>query len=374
VKVLVVVGTRPEVIKLAPVVRALRDVADVRVCASGQHREMLQQALEAFGLVPDIALDAMRPGRTLNILSARLLEALDAVLESEQPDWVIVQGDTTTALCAGLAAFHRGIRVGHVEAGLRTGDLASPFPEEANRSLLARISTLHFAPTEAGARALESEGVDPARIHVTGNTVVDAIHATCAGWPEGIPATLPDSMRALATQRFVLLTCHRRENFGEVMEGICAMLARLCARYADVRWVFPVHLNPAVREPVWRWLGAVPNMLLTNPVDYASSLWLISQAALVISDSGGIQEEAPTFGTPVVVMREHTERREGVEAGFATLAGQNPARIEAAVDAWLAEVDARKRLASRTNPYGDGRASARIAGWLSGEAPEVFHV
>lgn len=373
-KVLVVVGTRPEVIKLAPVVRALRDVADVRVCASGQHREMLQQALEAFGLVPDIALDAMSPGRTLNILSARLLEALDAVLESEQPDWVLVQGDTTTALCAGLAAFHRGIRVGHVEAGLRTGDLASPFPEEANRSLLARISTLHFAPTEAAARALESEGVDPTRIHITGNTVVDAIYATCSGWPEGIPATLPDSMRALVTRRFVLLTCHRRENFGQVMEGICAMVARLCARYADMRWVFPMHLNPAVREPVRRLLGAVPNLLLTDPVDYASSLWLISQAALVVSDSGGIQEEAPTFGTPVVVMREHTERREGVEAGFATLAGQEPARIEAAIDAWLAEFDARERLVGRANPYGDGQASARIAAWLSGGTPEAFHV
>lgn len=372
-KVLITLGTRPEVIKFAPVIRALEGRAEVRVCASGQHREMLQQALDAFGLVPDIVLDTMSPGRSLNILSARLLEELDGVLEQEQPDWVLVQGDTTTAFCAGLAAFHRGIRVGHVEAGLRTGDLASPFPEEANRSLLARIASLHFAPTAAAARALVAEGIAPERIHVTGNTVVDAITQVQSTWPDGEPRSLPAALRERARQPFVLVTCHRRENFGGVMEGICAMIARLCARHPALHWVFPVHLNPAVREPVHRLLGHLPNLLLTEPVDYPTSLWLISQARLVVSDSGGIQEEAPSFGTTVVVMRQHTERREGVDAGFATLAGQDPVRIEAAVDAWLNDENARLRLKQRPNPYGDGQAAGRIAALLAGKAVEPFH-
>lgn len=373
-KVVVVLGTRPEVIKLAPVVAALASVAQVRVCASGQHREMLQQALDAFGLAPDVVLDTMSPGRSLNILSARLLEALDGMLEHEQPDWVLVQGDTTTAFCAGLAAFHRGIRVGHVEAGLRTGDLASPFPEEANRSLLARIASLHFAPTAAAARALLAEGIAGDRIHVTGNTVVDAIALARSLWANGRPAALASELQAMSGQGpLVLVTCHRRENFGGVMEGICAMIARLCQRYPEHRWVFPVHLNPAVREPVRRTLANIPNLLLTDPLDYHSTLWLQSQACLVVSDSGGIQEEAPSFGTPVVVMRQHTERMEGVEAGFATLAGQEPAHIEAAVDHWLGQPEARAALKGRQNPYGDGLASVRISGLLAGKAVEPFH-
>lgn len=373
-KTLVVLGTRPEVIKLAPVIEELRRNAEVCVCASGQHREMLQQALDAFDLQPDITLDAMSPGRSLNILASRLLEGLDGVLERENPDWVLVQGDTTTAFCAGLAAFHRGIRVGHVEAGLRTGDLASPFPEEANRSLLARIVSLHFAPTEAAAQALEREGIAPETIRTTGNTVVDAIHRARASWPAGIPASLLPSVRQAVEQGpFVLLTCHRRENFGDVMEGICAMIARLCERYPAYRWIFPVHLNPAVRQPVARVLGNVPNLMLIDPVDYHTSLYLISKATLVVSDSGGIQEEAPTFGTPVVVMRQHTERMEGVNAGFATLAGQRPEQIEAAVDAWLGDEVARKQLKGRPNPYGDGKASERIADLLCGSVVEPFH-
>lgn len=372
-KVVVVLGTRPEVIKLAPVIRSLEGRAEVRVCASGQHREMLQQALDALGLQPDTVLDTMSPGRSLNILSARLLEALDGVLEQEQPDWVLVQGDTTTAFCAGLAAFHRGIRVGHVEAGLRTGDLASPFPEEANRSLLARIASLHFAPTAAAARALAAEGLDPACIHVTGNTVVDAIAQVQSTWPDGQPRSLLPALREIANQPFVLATCHRRENFGGVMESICAMIARLCARYPGLHWVFPVHLNPAVREPVHRLLGHLPNLLLTEPVDYSTSLWLMSQASLVVSDSGGIQEEAPSFGVPVVVMRSHTERREGVEGGFATLAGQSAEGIEAAIIGWLDHPERREQLKYRSNPYGDGRAAARIAAVLTGEKIHEFN-
>lgn len=373
-KVLVVLGTRPEVIKLAPVIVALQRRAEVRLCASGQHREMLQQALDAFGLRPDIMLGAMTPGRSLNVLAARLMEGLDGVLEHEQPGWVLVQGDTTTAFCAGLAAFHRQIRVGHVEAGLRTGNLASPFPEEANRRLLARIATLHFAPTRLAAAALRGEGIPEGNVRVTGNTVVDAIAQAQSAWPGGVPVGVPAEVRQwLGAGPAVLVTCHRRENFGSVLEAFCHMLARLCTQYPHIQWIFPVHLNPAVREPVHRLLAGLPNLLLTEPVDYHCSLYLISRSILVLSDSGGIQEEAPSFGTPVVVMRQHTERIEGIVAGFATLAGQDTAAVEAAVHAWLNDAGRRKALRALANPYGDGFASRRIVSALCDEPCEDFH-
>ncbi|ACZ75551.1 MAG: UDP-N-acetylglucosamine 2-epimerase (non-hydrolyzing) [Dickeya sp.] len=372
-KVLVVMGTRPEVIKLAPLVVALRQRADVRLCSSGQHREMLIQALDAFSLVPDIQLDSMSPGRSLNILASRQLAMLDDVMEQEQPDWVVVQGDTTTAFCAGLAAFHRGIKVAHVEAGLRTGDLASPFPEEANRSLLARIASLHCAPTQAAATALQSENIPQSAILVTGNTVVDAIKLTQQGWDSGKPDSVPAVVDEWISEHpFILITCHRRENFGTALENICSMILRLSALHPDIRWVFPVHLNPNVREPVQRILGDARNILLIDPVDYQVSLYLISKAILVVSDSGGIQEEAPTFGTPVVVMREHTERMEGVQAGFSILAGKTPERIESAVDYWLSHSQEREALMHRPNPYGDGDAAKRIADALLGQPVEAF--
>ncbi|UJR63071.1 non-hydrolyzing UDP-N-acetylglucosamine 2-epimerase [Dickeya zeae] len=372
-KILVALGTRPEVIKLAPVIIALRGRAEVRICTSGQHREMLTQTLGAFELVPDIQLDTMSPGRSLNILASRQLSGFDAVFEQEQPDWVVVQGDTTTAFCAGFAAFHRNIRIVHVEAGLRTGDLTSPFPEEANRSLLARIATLHCAPTHAAARALQLENIVADSILVTGNTVVDAIYQARESWLDGKPETLSSELEKwISGSPFVLLTCHRRENFGVVLENICHMIARLCERYPDLRWIFPVHLNPAVSGPVRRILGGVSNLLLIDPVDYHTSLYLIAKSRLVVSDSGGIQEEAPTFGTPVVVMREHTERMEGVVAGFATLAGQSPECIEKAVDYWLSHPQEIDRLKELPNPYGDGKASGRIADALLGLPVEAF--
>jgi UDP-N-acetylglucosamine 2-epimerase (non-hydrolysing) len=370
-KVMVVMGTRPEVIKLAPVVRALRAEVDTIVCASGQHKDMAAQALEFFDIEPDITLDTMSAGQSLNALSARLLVALDQAMEQVRPDWVIVQGDTTTAFCAGLVAFHRGIRVGHVEAGLRTGDLASPFPEEANRSLLSRITTLHFSPTELARQNLLDEGIPAEKIVVTGNTVVDAIGEVRRRW-DVTPPTSPLPEWSGAEKQHILVTCHRRENFGDVLQDICRVLRDLCQRYRDYRWIFPVHLNPAVREPVLRELDGIPNLALIEPVDYPTSLHLISGSAVVVSDSGGIQEEAPTFGVPVVVMRNHTERREGVDAGFATLAGQAPESIESAVISWLDDPARREALRNRANPYGDGLASKRILDTLLGRPIEVF--
>ena len=370
-KVMVVMGTRPEVIKLAPLVRVLRREVDTVVCASGQHKDMAAQALAFFGIEPDITLDTMSPGQSLNALSAKLLAALDQAFEQVRPDWVIVQGDTTTAFCAGLAAFHRGIRVGHVEAGLRTGDLASPFPEEANRSLLSRIATLHFAPTGLARQHLLDEGIAVEKIVVTGNTVVDAIGEVRARWQDTPPQS-PLPAWDGAEQQHILVTCHRRENFGDVLQDICRVLRDLCQRYSAYRWVFPVHLNPAVRGPVLRELDGIPNLALIEPVDYPTSLYLISRSAVVVSDSGGIQEEAPTFGVPVVVMRNHTERREGVDAGFATLAGQSPQNIESAVTAWLDAPARREALRNRANPYGDGLASQRVLDSLLGRAVEVF--
>jgi UDP-N-acetylglucosamine 2-epimerase (non-hydrolysing) len=370
-KVMVVMGTRPEVIKLAPIVSALRAEVETVVCASGQHKDMAAQALEFFGIEPDVSLDTMVSGQSLNALSARLLAALDQALEQERPDWVLVQGDTTTAFCAGLAAFHRGIPVGHVEAGLRTGDLASPFPEEANRSLLSRIAALHFAPTEFARRCLLGEGIPEGKIIVTGNTVVDAIAAVRQSW-DVTPPESPLPPWTGAEQQHILVTCHRRENFGDVLQDICRVLRDLCQRYSGYRWVFPVHLNPAVREPVLRELNGIPNLALIEPVDYPTSLYLISGSAVVVSDSGGIQEEAPTFGVPVVVMRNHTERREGVDAGFATLAGQTSQSIESAVIGWLDDPARREALRNRANPYGDGLASQRILDSLLGRPVEVF--
>jgi len=374
VKVLVALGTRPEVIKLAPVITALQKRTNTIVCATGQHREMLMQTLGAFGLKPDRMLDTMSPGRSLNILASRLLADMDLVLEEEQPDWVVVQGDTTTAFCAGLAAFHRGIRVAHVEAGLRTGDLSSPFPEEANRSLLARITTTHFAPTARARACLLSEGIPPASIIVTGNTVVDAIAQVRNDWTNGRPAVLAPHISEIADKGpLILVTCHRRENFGEVLDGFCLMLREQSARHANFHWVFPVHLNPSIREPVKKMLSGLPNLSLIEPVDYSASLYLISRSSLVVSDSGGIQEEAPSFGVPVVVMRQHTERLEGEESGFATLAGQSPSGVAAAIDHWLDRSDLRNALRGRENPYGDGHASSKIVSSLLDNFTQEFH-
>lgn len=372
-KVLVILGTRPEVIKLAPVISELRGRTDTIICSTGQHRELAKQAMEAFSVRPDISLDAMSPGNSLNILSSKILESIDSVLQKVNPDWIIVQGDTTTAFCAGLAGFHRQFRVAHVEAGLRTGSLAHPFPEEANRSLLARIASRHFAPTQFARKNLLAEGISDDLIYVTGNTIVDTITSVKNSWKE-TNLHLPDTIRPFIKDApIVLVTCHRRENFGEVLQGICKMLRRLCIRYANYTWIFPLHLNPAVRHPVMNSLTDIPNLFLTDPLDYHSTLYLIERSALIISDSGGIQEEAPSFGVPVVIMRSCTERMEGVSAGFATLAGQDPSAIEKAAVEWLESPSLRLDLKNRPNPYGDGMASKRIVSNLMGEPILPFH-
>lgn len=371
-RVMVVMGTRPEVIKLAPVVAALRREVETIVCATGQHREMLAQALAFFDIAPDVSLDVMKPGQTLNSLASRLLAGLDDVIEQVLPDWVLVQGDTTTAFCAGLAAFHRGVKVGHVEAGLRTHDLVSPFPEEANRSLLSRISTVNFVPTQLARQHLLDEGILAQNIFVTGNSVVDSINAVRSGWVTSPPVSPLPQWDEDAQPR-VLVTCHRRENLGDVLRGICNVLRNLCGKYSDYRWIFPVHLNPSVRAMVLQELDGIANLALIDPVDYPTSLYLISRSTLILSDSGGIQEEAPSFGVPVVVMRSHTERREGVDAGFATLAGQTAESIEDAVTAWLDDPTRRELLRGCPNPYGDGQTSRRIVNHLLGRPVEGFH-
>lgn len=365
-KLLIVLGTRPEAIKFAPLIHALKNSEiDTLVCVSGQHKDMLAPMLSLFNIVPDITLNTMSPGQSLNVLSSKLLAELDRVLDESKPDWVLVQGDTTTAMCAGLAAFHRKIKVGHIEAGLRTGDLDSPFPEEANRNILSRIANLHFAPTELARQALLNEGIKAERIVVTGNTVVDAIAlalSISAEYP--IPDILKPTLLSLEKKPLILVTCHRRENFGFVLENICNMLRRLCGRYHDYNWIFPVHLNPNIKEPVHRLLSGIPNLILLPPVDYVSNLKLISHASLILTDSGGIQEEAPSFGVPVVVMRNHTERMDGVYAGVASLAGQDPVQIEQEVDKWLTAHEKPSSLVNRLSPYGDGLASERIVNVL----------
>lgn len=361
-KVLIIFGTRPEAIKLCPLVHRMRREADltVRVCVTGQHRAMLDQVLDAFKVRPDHDLNLMQPEQTLAESTSRILAALEPVLAEEAPDLVLVQGDTTSTLCGALAAFYRRIPVGHVEAGLRTGDLYQPFPEEANRVLATRLATLHFAATEWAASNLLAEGVDPKRVWVTGNTVIDAVlHVTReleAGRLKGGDWSALDPRRKL-----IVVTAHRRESFGEGIEQVCRALARLAAR-DDVQVVFPVHLNPNVRRPVERILAGHPNVLLLPPLDYVSFIDLMRRAYLVITDSGGVQEEGPSLGKPILVTREKTERPEAVRAGTVLLVGADEERILDAAGGLLDDPRRRAAMARIHNPYGDGLASERIAG------------
>jgi len=411
VKISVIFGTRPEAIKLAPVILALKGepVVECRVCVTAQHREMLDQVLEVFEIKPDVDLDLMQRDQTLAELTARTIEAVDQYLATEKPDLVLVQGDTTTVFCATLAAFYRHIPVGHVEAGLRTGNLQAPWPEEANRVLASRLVTLHFAPTETARQNLLREGVPDERIFVTGNTVIDAlclaldkvrkhpphipglpgflqptvslsevssVPASAGGGPAGCGfsvSAFPVSTFA-SSPRLVLITGHRRENFGEGFENICRAIAELAARFPDVHFVYPVHLNPNVREPVRCILGGLcvkpetGNVHLIEPLAYLPFVALMNRATLILSDSGGVQEEAPSLGKPVLVMRETTERPEAVDAGTVKLVGTSRKAIFDATSVLLTNAAAYSQMQKAHNPYGDGKAAERITGscnaWL----------
>jgi len=366
--VAVFMGTRPEAIKLAPVVAALRACGelDCRVVATGQHREMFQQVAEQFGFGVDADLAVMRPQQTLAGLTARLMEAIDAYLQREAPDMALVQGDTTTVLVAALACFYRRIPSGHVEAGLRTGDIWSPFPEEVNRRLASPIVSLHFAPTASARAALLAEGIPEAAIEVTGNTVVDALLMELAQQREPqVRSSLDAALSGLlgagwAATPFVLITGHRRENFGEGIRQICDAITQLARRYPDHRFVYPVHLNPEVKQHVDRLLGGCPNVQLIPPQGYRAFVALMAHCQLILTDSGGVQEEAPTLGKPVLVMRDTTERPEGVAAGTARLTGPRASSIVEHASRLLDDRDAYLAMANAVNPYGDGRAAERI--------------
>ena len=367
IRVLSAFGTRPEAIKMAPIVRLLaeRDAAfQSIVCVTAQHRAMLDQMLRAFDIAPDIDLNLMEERQGLADLSARVVVAMTGVIEKTAPDVVLVQGDTTTTMATALAAFYLKIPVGHVEAGLRTGDRYAPFPEEMNRRVITTLATLHFAPTERAAAALRAEQVEADRIFVTGNPVVDALHLVAARPPDADTAGLLETLRRAAEtqgrRRLVLVTAHRRESLGEGLENICAAIRTLLERHADLQIVFPVHLNPEVRRVVFSRLGHLPGAVLVEPVSYETLVHLLKACDFVLTDSGGIQEEAPTFGKPVLVLREVTERPEGVAAGVAKVVGTSTARIVAECTELLGNPAAYRRMARALDLYGDGRSAARI--------------
>lgn len=363
-QIMTVFGTRPEAIKMFPVVHALRACENVRVrvCVTAQHRQMLDQVLEIARIVPDIDLDVMTPNQTLDGLLARLVTGLGETFDAEKPDRVLVHGDTLTTMAATLAAYFRKIPVGHVEAGLRSGDIYHPWPEEVNRKVAGAVADLHFAPTDTAAAALRAENVPVDRIHVTGNTVIDALLATKARIDEepALAAGLDPLLARFAGKRLIAVTSHRRENFGDGMVAIADAIAAIAAR-PDVAVAFPVHPNPHVRSAMEPILGNLPNVALIDPLDYPHFVRLLSASELVLTDSGGVQEEAPSFGKPVLVMRETTERPEGIEAGTARLVGTNKDRIVSEIFSLLDDEGAYAAMARAHNPFGDGTAGKQIA-------------
>ena len=370
--VMTVMGTRPEVIKLAPVIRELErrptDFASI-VCVTGQHRDMLDQTLEVFGISPAHDLNIMTADQSLAQVTERAIAGFERLFEQEKPEIVLVQGDTTTALCGALVGYYHQVTVGHVEAGLRTGHKYAPFPEEGNRRLIGQLADYHFAPTPAARAALVSSGVPDDTIFVTGNTVIDALLLIRSRLSEP-PASIPQSVVASIGQgNVVLVTGHRRESFGGDFENICRAIRDVADAFPDVTIVYPVHLNPNVREPVFRVLGDHPRIHLVEPLPYQAFVWQMDRATLVLTDSGGVQEEAPSLGKPVLVMRERTERQEGIAAGNAVLVGVQRERIAGVVGDLLRDPSRRAAMGSVVNPYGDGHAAARIVDILEGVTP-----
>lgn len=366
-KIAVVFGTRPEAIKLAPLIISLKSDPrfKCRICVTGQHREMLDQVLDIFGIEPDADLNLMQPDQTLSGLTARTVEAVDRWLAAEKPDLVLVQGDTTTVLGTALAAFYQRIPVGHVEAGLRTHNLYSPWPEEANRLLTSHLATLHFAPTELNKQNLLNEGIRAEGIHVTGNTVIDALFLALDKIrlnPPSIAGLPPEFMTQGNDRPLVLITGHRRENFGQGFESICQAIAELARRFPKTQFVYPVHLNPNVREPVYRILSpfVYKNVHLIDPLPYLPFVAMMNRATLILTDSGGIQEEAPSLGKPVLVMRDTTERPEAISAGTVKLVGTEYSRIIEETSILLTDRTEYDSMARAHNPYGDGKATQRI--------------
>jgi len=362
-KVLSIFGTRPEAIKMAPVVTALAAADDIeaKVCVTAQHREMLDQVLHLFGIVPDYDLDLMKPGQGLHDITAAVLLGLRPVFEDFRPDLVLVHGDTTTTLSASLAAYYHQATVGHVEAGLRTGNIYSPWPEEMNRKVTSAVARLHFAPTVSARDNLLAEAVPQAHVVVTGNTVIDALHQVSARLRDdtNLAATLARQLALPEGKRILLVTGHRRESFGDGFERICEALARLAAR-EDLHIVYPVHLNPNVKGPVEQHLSGFANVSLIAPQDYLPFVYLMSRADIILTDSGGVQEEAPSLGKPVLVMRDRTERPEAVDAGTVRLVGTDADLIVSEVAALLDDAAAYQTMSRAHNPYGDGKATQRI--------------
>lgn len=368
-KILIVVGTRPEAIKLASLIKALKNCAGIQVvvCSTGQHREMLAPVLSLFGIEPNFQLDAIERASGLADLTALIVKEITSILLDEEPDWLVVQGDTTSAMASSIAALYARVPVAHVEAGLRTGNLYSPWPEEGNRRIIGVLSDLHFAPTQAAAANLLAEGVLQQRVYVTGNTGIDSLFearrilqsdpALAAGYQSRFPYLKSE-------RKTILVTGHRRESFGDGFQRICESLSRLAGR-TDVQIVYPVHLNPNVKGPVYTYLRDKENIFLMEPLDYLSFVYLMDQCDIVLTDSGGIQEEAPSFGKPVLVMRENTERPEGIQAGCARLVGTKVDDIVAACELLLDDHNAYQAMATVGNPYGDGLAAGRIAKLLS---------
>ncbi len=360
-KILAVFGTRPEAVKMAPIIKKLETLPDefvTRVCVTGQHREMLDQILQLFQIQPNYDLNLMQPNQTLDQLTARILVELTPILKEEKPDWILVQGDTTTVMVGALAAFYAGVRVGHVEAGLRSHCKTQPFPEEINRRLTSVLADIHFAPTQTARANLRQENIPDEQIRVTGNPVIDALQWVAAqpyNRAIGPLATLP------ANRRLLLVTAHRRENLGQGLEQICHALEVLATEYHDdIHIVYPVHLNPQVQEPVYRLLGNISNITLLPPLDYLPLVHLMKEVYLILTDSGGIQEEAPSLGKPVLVLRDVTERTEAVEAGTVRLVGTDTEQILYWVRRLLNDPAAYQTMAKTTNPYGDGLSAERI--------------